>query len=84
VWLIALHLSLAQLASELVIGIRSPPAKGVPVSRKEYDELRLEVARVESRISKRAAQARGRGRGRGGGRGRRGRRQGGAGERRCR
>jgi hypothetical protein len=51
VWLIALHLSLAQLASELVIGIRSPPAKGAPVSRKEYDELRLEVARVESRIS---------------------------------
>ena len=52
VWLIALHLSLAQLASELVIGIRSPPAKGVPVSRKEYDDLRLEVARVESRITK--------------------------------
>lgn len=50
VWLLALHLSLGRLASELVIGMRAPPTKAQPVTRKELDDLRLEVARVEARI----------------------------------
>lgn len=50
VWLLALQVSLGRLASELVIGMRAPPAKALPVTRKELDDLRLEVARVEARV----------------------------------
>jgi hypothetical protein len=50
VWLVALHLSLGRLASELVVGLRAPPSKAQPVTRKELEDLRLEVARVESKI----------------------------------
>lgn len=51
VWIAVLHLSLGQLASELVIGMRTPPAKARPVTRAEFDELRSEVTRVGARTS---------------------------------
>lgn len=50
VWLVVLHLSLGRLASELVVGLRAPATKADPVTRKELEDLRLEVSRVESRI----------------------------------